>query len=128
MYCRGGLILMGKFVPRMAVIMVITLVIAASVYAQTSADDPRNEIEVRGFYSMPSGDTSFTGSGNSTGSTISFDRDFDFRSQLGFEMRYTHRTASGKHKFLVEYTDTRWNRSTTLSRSFTFLGETYLAN
>ena len=38
------------------------------------------------------------------------------------------RTASGKHKFQAGYSQNTWNRNTTLSRSFTFLGETYVAN
>jgi hypothetical protein len=118
---------MLSFVPRTAVIIFITLLITAAVDAQSSVDEPRNEIEVRGVYSIPSGDVSFPTSG-SQGSIISFDRDLDFSNKLGFELQYTYRTASGKHKFLAEYSDTRWNRTTTLSRSFTFLGETYVAN
>src|SRR6188768_1389971 len=104
---------MLSFMPRTAVITFITLVIAAAVDAQSSADEPRNEIEVRGVYSIPSGDASFSTTGSS-GSTISLKRDFDFRSEPGFELRYTYRTASGKHKFLAEYSSTNWNRTTTL--------------
>jgi hypothetical protein len=118
---------MRRVLPQFAVITFIMLVIVTVISAQSSTDEPRNEIEIRGIYSLPSGDTSFSATG-STGSTISFDRDFDFRSKLGFEMRYTHRTASGKHKFLAEYSNTNWNRTKTLSRSFTFRGETYQAN
>ena len=118
---------MQKFVPRAAVMTFFILVFAVGLYAQSSNDDPSNEIEARGFYAIPSGESSFSTTGNQ-GSTISFDRDFDFRNSLGFELRYTYRTKSGKHKFLAEYTDNRWDRTTTLSRSFTFLGETYVAN
>jgi hypothetical protein len=82
---------------------------------------------VRGVLAVPSGEASFSSNGAS-GSVISFDRDFDFRNELGFEVRFTHRTASGKHKFQAGYGQTTWNRNTTLSRSFTFRGETFVAN
>ena len=119
---------MRIFVPRTAVLTFITLIIAAgSAYAQSASSDPRNELEVRGFYTIPAGDASFSTTG-SEGSTISFDRDFDFGNRFGFELAYTYRTASGKHKFRAEYSDTRWKRETVLSRSFTFLGETFEAN
>jgi hypothetical protein len=88
---------------------------------------PRNEIEVRGVVSVPSGEASFSSNGT-TGTVISFDRDFDFRNELGFEARYTYRTDNGKHKFLGEYSQTSWERSNTLTRSFTFRGQTYVAN
>lgn len=87
----------------------------------------QNEVEVRGVVSVPSGEASFSSNGT-LGSVISFERDFDFRNELGFELRYTHRTASGKHKFQGGYSQTTWNRSTSLSRSFTFRGETFTAN
>jgi hypothetical protein len=99
---------------------------APTVNSQTS-EGMRNEIEARGILSIPSGEASFSSNGAS-GSIISFDRDFDFRNELGFEVRFTHRTASGKHKFQGGYGQTTWNRNTTLSRSFTFRGETYVAN
>lgn len=99
------------------------------VFVPVNAQDvkPKNEVEVRGVLSIPSGEASFSGSGN-TGTVISFDRDFDFRKELGFELRFTHRTPNGKHKFLAAYAQTTWNRNTALSRSFTFLGQTYVAN
>ena len=87
----------------------------------------RNEIEVRGAFAIPSGEASFSSNG-STGTVISFDRDFDLQSEFGFLVRYTHRTENGKHKFLGEFGQTKWNRTTSLSRSFTFLGQTYIAN
>ncbi len=98
----------------------------AIVKTQTS-DSPRNEIEVRGVLSIPSGDASFSANGAS-GSVISFSRDFNFRNELGFELRYTHRTENGKHKLQAGYGQTTWDRNTTLSRSFTFRGETFEAN
>jgi hypothetical protein len=104
---------------------VLLLAVFVNVEAQDSR--PKNEIEVRGVLSVPSGEASFSSSGN-TGTTISFARDFDFRNELGFALRFTHRTEDGKHKFLGEYAQTTWNRNTTLSRSFTFLGQTYVAN
>jgi len=105
--------------------VILLLTVCATVKPQM--ETPKNEVEVRGVLSVPSGEASFSSSGTS-GSVISFSRDFDFRNELGFEVRYTHRTAGGKHKFQGSYSQTTWNRNTTLSRSFTFLGETYLAN
>jgi hypothetical protein len=99
----------------------------AFVTADAQDSRPKNEIEVRGVLSVPSGEASFSSNGT-TGTVISFDRDFDFRNELGFEARYTHRTENGKHKFLGEYSQTSWERSNTLTRSFTFLGQTYVAN
>lgn len=104
---------------------VVLLFAFATADAQNSR--PKNEIEVRGVLSVPSGEASFSSNGN-TGSVISFDQDFDFRNELGFQLQYTHRTENGKHKFLGEYSQTSWNRSNTLTRSFTFLGQTYVAN
>ena len=88
---------------------------------------PRNEVEVRGVLAIPSGEASFSSNGT-TGDVISFSRDFDFRKELGFAFRFTHRTENGKHKFLGEYAQTTWNRNATLSRSFTFRNETFTAN
>ena len=105
----------------------LSLVAVMGVQAQPSTDEPRNEVEVRGTFSIPSGEANFSATSNS-GSTISFSRDFDFRNELGFELRYQHRSENRKHKFLVSYSDTSWERSATLARSFTFLGETYVAN
>lgn len=110
----------------MAATVVLILIAAPKVTSQTS-DQPKNEIEVRGILSIPSGDASFSSNGTS-GSVISFSRDFDFRNELGFEFRFTHRTPSGKHKFQAGYGQTTWDRNTTLSRSFTFRGETFVAN
>jgi hypothetical protein len=92
-----------------------------------STDQPRNEFEVRGQYSIPSGETRFSTTGN-TGSTISFGDDFDFGNELGYGIRFSHRNATGKHKLLAEFTDESWDRNRTLTRSFTFLGQTYIAN
>src|SRR5215218_8564931 len=99
----------------------------AFVTAEAQDSRPKNEIEVRGVLSVPSGEASFSSNGN-TGTVISLDSDFDFRNELGFEARYTYRTENGKHKFLGEYSQTSWERSNTLTRSFTFLGQTYVAN
>lgn len=105
----------------------IVLLLTAFVTVEAQNSRPKNEIEVRGVLSVPSGEASFSSNGN-TGTTISFSRDFDFRNELGFALRFTHRTEDGKHKFLGEYAQTTWNRNTTLTRSFTFLGQTYVAN
>ena len=105
----------------------ILLLLTAFVTVDAQNPRPKNEIEVNGMVSIPSGEASFSSNGNS-GTVISFDRDFDFRNELGFQLRYTHRTENGKHKFLGEYSHTSWNRSNQLARSFTFLGQTYVAN
>lgn len=117
---------MRRIIQLMTAAMVLSLLTAGSVKLQT-LDQPKNEIEVRGVLSIPSGDASFS-SGGTSGSVISFSRDFDFRSELGFEVRFTHRTPNGKHKFQAGYGQTTWNRNTTLSRTFTFRGETFEAN
>jgi len=104
---------------------VLLLTAFATIHAQTTR--PQNEIEVRGVLAVPSGEARFSSNGN-TGEGISFSRDFDFRNELGFALRYTRRSENGKHKFLGEYSQTTWNRNTTLSRSFTFRDQTYLAN
>jgi hypothetical protein len=103
------------------------LVLLAAFITIQAQDRPRNEIEGRGVLAIPSGEASFSSNGNA-GSVISFDRDFDFKNEVGFDLRYTYRTDDGKHKFMVEYTQTSWDRQRTLSRSFTFRGQTYLAN
>jgi hypothetical protein len=109
----------------MFILSALLLAAFITVNAQTTA--PRNEIEVRGALAIPSGEASFSSDGT-TGTVISFDRDFDLKSEWGFLVRYTHRTENGKHKFLGEFGQTKWNRTTQLSRSFTFLGQTYVAN
>lgn len=113
--------------PRIPLLIASALLLTAFVTVNAQDSRPENEIEVRGVLSVPSGEASFSSNGN-TGTTISFSNDFDFRNELGLSLRYTHRKAGGKHKFLGEYTQTTWNRSRTLSRSFTFLGQTYVAN
>src|SRR5215211_5517123 len=112
---------------RLMASMVILLAAVVLVKSQSAAGEPQNEVEVRGTFSIPSGEASFGAGGNSD-STISFSRDFDFSNEFGFEIRYQHKSANRKHKFLVDYSDTGWERSTTLTRSFTFRGETYVAN
>jgi hypothetical protein len=107
--------------------LVIVLVFMVTAHAQSSSDRPRNEIEIRGVVSVPSGEANFSGTGAS-GSTIDFARDFDFKNELGFQLRYAYRSSNGKHKIVADYDSTSWERNTTLSRSFTFRGETYVAN
>ena len=117
---------MRLLIRSMMAALTLMLIAAPMVKSQTT-DRPNNEIEVRGVLSIPSGDASFSSNGTA-GSEISFSRDFDFRNELGFEIRFTHRTPNGKHKFQGGYSQTSWNRNTTLSRSFTFRGETFVAN
>jgi len=116
-----------KFSLRLMASMVILLAAVVLVKSQSAAGEPQNEVEVRGTFSIPSGEASFGAGGNSD-STISFSRDFDFSNEFGFEIRYQHKSANRKHKFLFDYSDTGWERSATLTRSFTFRGETYVAN
>jgi hypothetical protein len=106
---------------------VVLLLLAPSIIYSQVPEGRRNEIEVRGVLSVPSGEASFSSNGTS-GSVISFEQDFDFKNELGIEFRFTHRTASGKHKFQGNYSQATWSRSTNLSRSFTFRGETFTAN
>jgi len=106
--------------------MVLMFIATTTVNSQT-VNWPKHEIEVRGVLSIPSGDASFSTDGAS-GSVISLSQDFDFGNELGFELRYTHRSENGKHKFQAGYSRTTWERETTLSRTFTFRGETFEAN
>ena len=109
-------------------LMLFTMLgVGFTAFAQTGSDRPRSEIEVRGTVAVPSGEANFSGT-NNAGSTLDFNRDFDFGNRLGFEVRYTYRSENGKHKLQGGYEATSWNRNTTLSRSFTFRGETYTAN
>jgi hypothetical protein len=101
--------------------------LAITEAANAQSDRPNSEVEFRATFSIPSGDANFSGT-TDAGSTLDFSRDFDFKNEWGYQLRYTYRTSSGKHKFLVDYDDTSWDRSNTLSRSFTFRGETYVAN
>src|ERR1043165_3467591 len=105
----------------------VLLVVVGPIAKSQVPEGRRNEIEVRGVLAVPSGEASFSSNG-AVGSVISFEKDFDFRNELGFEARFTHRTASGKHKFQGSYSKIDWNRDTSLSRSFTFRGETFTAN
>jgi hypothetical protein len=117
---------MRRFLCSLAVFTVVGLVSQDLANAQ-STDQPSNEIEVRGLLSVPTGDASFSTTGTA-GSIISFDRDVEFRNEFGYELRFTHKSENRKHKFMVDFVDQDWERSRSLTRSFTFLGETYLAN
>jgi hypothetical protein len=114
-------------VARLGIVLAVNFAVVLAAHAQSSSDKPKNEIEVRGVVSVPSGEANFSGTGES-GSTIDFSRDFDFKNELGFQLRYAHRTTNGKHKFVVDYDSSDWSRNTILTRSFTFRGETYVAN
>ena len=106
--------------------MIMVLALMVPAHAQAS-DQPKNEIEVRATYSIPSGEANFSGTGAS-GSNIDLSRDFDFKNEFGFQVRYAYRSSNGKHKIVLDYDSTNWERNATLSRSFTFRGETYIAN
>ena len=105
-----------------------SLLLALFVGAVVAQSEPRrNEIEIRGLLSVPSGEANYSGSGD-PGSTIDFNRDFDFKNELGLQIRYTHRSKNDKHKVVANYESSSWDRSTLFTRSFTFRGETYVAN
>ncbi|HEY5837480.1 MAG TPA: hypothetical protein VIT19_00500 [Pyrinomonadaceae bacterium] len=108
-------------------VTLVSVALASVTFGQSSPDAPRNEIEVRGVVSVPSGEANFSGTTNS-GSTLDFNRDFDFKNELGFQIRYTNRSENKKHKIVASYESSSWDRSTTLTRSFVFRGETYVAN
>ena len=90
--------------------------------AQTIDSQPQHEIEARAVYSIPTGETNFSGT------TISFSRDFDFPNRINLDLRYTHRSESGKHKFVVFYGRTSHSSTRTLTRTIEFLNRTYTAN
>src|SRR5687768_1542740 len=69
--------MMKKFSLRLMQSMVILLAAVVLVEAQFATDEPQNEVEVRGTFSIPSGEANFASGANSD-STISFSRDFDF--------------------------------------------------
>lgn len=115
-----------KHLTLVAIVAFACTAFAGGALAQ-STSRPLNEIEIRGLVSIPSGEANFSGT-TDAGNTLDFERDFDFKNELGFLVRYTYRSEDGKHKLLGEFTSTSWNRSTTLTRSFTFRGETYVAN
>jgi len=111
----------------LALITIVLLPSTMTARAQSSNEPTRSEVEIRGIVSIPSGTANFSGT-SSGDTTIDFKRDFDFGNKLGFAGRYTYRSTNKKHKFLAEYNTTKWSRDTTLSRTFTFLGQTYIAN
>jgi hypothetical protein len=117
---------MPNFFCRLALLLSLIAMLAVIASAQSS-DKPKNEIEVRGTVSVPSGEANFSGT-NDAGSTLDFNRDFDFKNEWGWEARYTYRSEDGKHKFQGDYASTNWERTTILTRSFTFRGQTYVAN
>lgn len=105
----------------------ILLILAASTAAFSQSDRPKNEIEIRATVAVPSGEANFSGT-TASGSTLDFNRDFQFSNEWGFDIKYAYRSENGKHKFVAEYSNTDWDRSRIISRSFTFGGQTYVAN
>lgn len=104
------------------------MVFAFIVSAQAQSTEPtKHEIEIRATYSIPSGDANFSGT-TASGDTIDFARDFDFKNEFGWQARYSYRSTNGKHKIVADYDATNWERSTTLTRTITFRGQTYVAN
>jgi len=98
------------------------------ISAQAQSTEPtKHEIEIRATYSVPSGETNFSGT-TASGNTVDFGRDFDFKNEFGWQARYTYRSTDGKHKIVADYDAANWERSTTLTRTITFRGQTYVAN
>ena len=106
-------------------ISAILVAVGTSVSAQTTV--PKNEIEIRGIYAVPSGEVDFSGT-TGAGNTVSFDNDFDLKNKLGFGLRYTYRSENGKHKLMAGYHRTATSNTRLLSRTFVFQGQTYTAN
>ena len=117
---------MSSFILRLA-LLVVALTSAVNVWAQSNPTDLKNEIEVRVHYAVPSGETSFSTTTNA-GTTIDFGRDLDLKNSWGYDLRFTHRSENNKHKLLAEYSANKWDRTTLLTRTFTFLNQTYVAN
>ena len=92
-YFAAGLLILG--------------VLVGSLQAQS--DRPKNEIEARGTWGVPTGDANFSGT-TSSNQTVDFSRDFDFDGKLGYDIRYTYRSENQKHKFTVEYGRDNWTR------------------
>src|SRR4051812_8511362 len=107
-------------------LLAIMIAAAAGTTAFSQADKLKHEVEVRVTIAVPSGEANFSGTG-AAGSTIDFGRDSDFGNEFGFDIKYAYRTPDGKHKFGVEYSNTDWDRTRVIGRSFTFRGETYVA-
>jgi len=105
----------------------VILFIGSAIVNGQSSDQPRSEIEVRGNLSIPTGETNFSGTTNND-QTIDFGRDFSFDNKLGWEGRYIYRSENQKHKFMAAYSRDNWDQERTLTRTFTFLGQTYVAN
>src|SRR6266576_5877170 len=118
---------MRNFIRYMIAGPIILFVAFIAAHGQSTTDQPRNEIEVRGNLSVPTGSANFSGTTNSN-QTIDFGRDFSFDNKLGFDVRYFYRTENQKHKFMVQYSRDNWDQQRTLTRNITFRGETYLAN
>ena len=106
-------------------VSLFAMVIAAD--AQSSSTPLQNEIEARANISIPTGSAAFSAT-TTPGTTIDFGRDFSFDNKFGFDLRYIRRSASEKHKFMVQYNRDNWDQQRTTTRTFTFLGQTYVAN
>ena len=107
-------------------ILVIIFTLAAGITAFAQSDKPKNEIEIRATVAVPSGEANFSGT-SASGSTLDFNRDFDFSNEWGFEIKYAYRSENGKHKFVADYATTDWDRTRVITRTFTFAGQTYVA-
>src|SRR5436190_2958968 len=118
---------MRNFIRYMMAGPIILFVGFIAVRGQSATDQPRNEIEVRGNLSVPTGSANFSGT-TSSSQTIDFGRDFSFDNKLGYEVRYIRRSENLKHKFMVQYGRDNWDQQRTLTRSITFQGQTYVAN
>ena len=109
-----------------SLIIAIIFLCTVAVTAFAQADKLRNEVDIRIPVSVPSGEANFSGT-NDPGSTLNFNRDFNFGNEVGIEVDYIYRSESGKHKFTGDFATTDWDRTRTILRSFTFRGQTYVA-
>jgi len=106
---------------RVIIACLILVVCSAGVLGQGAEPKPKHEVEVRGVYLSPTGETNFNGT------TISFANDFDLPNRWGLDMHYSYRSESGKHKITVQYTRSSFESTRTLTRDIDFLFHHYTA-
>ncbi len=106
--------------------VLIPLTTAIMAQAQTAAT-PKNEVEVTGNYVFQSGSLRFS-TATIPGTVVSLKDDVALKNNVGYGLRYTYRSENGKHKIWAAYSHTSGNNTTTLARTFVFLGQTYTAN
>jgi len=106
---------------------IILVLLTTAIMAQAQTATPKNEVEITGSYVFQSGTLKFSTT-TAPGTVISLKDDLDLKSKLGYGLRYTYRSENGKHKMWATYSRTSEDGTKTLSRTLTFLGQTYTAN